>query len=445
MAVNEKYVYVWHVGETASPFSCQVVDSLGDGRTDIASALFSLINRDTGAVLIGAQPCQSVAGGQLSYTPTAAEMQTPCRFRAQFVATTSIGAVLPTIHIDGEIEGNVTGTGGGGSGGSGNAPALHAETHEAGNSDEINVDGLFGVLADAQAADTLVLPGPVSVPFGAVAERQVLALVGGEIVGITALPFSVSGDIAPLHWWRANAVTESDGFVDSLDDQGSLPINLAQTGAARAPLALDVDDKAYLALDQAASCFYTAGAAPDWNFLHDGSPYTIALVYQRTDPISDDEVILDTANMNQANAGCSLFLDFNSAKVQGPKFVLAATGGPNIPISLVSRVPKTDKECVVIRHYGSNTTVETGSHTPNAIDAIMRRNGVLVSTAAKSSVVYSNEDAFSPLTLGKQSAANAGFTDAHIYELVVDNKTWSDRQIQGYENYARTTYKVSEA
>jgi hypothetical protein len=106
MALNKKYSYVWHVGETATPFTWQMKDSNGDARTDVASATFTLVSREDGEVIVNAAACQSVAAGLLSYTPAAEDMETACRFLAQFTATLDDDddSVLPTVLIEGEIE-----------------------------------------------------------------------------------------------------------------------------------------------------------------------------------------------------------------------------------------------------------------------------------------------------------------------------------------------------
>jgi hypothetical protein len=104
MAINARESYVYHVGETATPFRCFILSSDGTAMTDIASATFTLANRDTGDVLIDAAVCQSVSDGILLYYPEADDMATACRFIAQFTATLSGGAVLPTRHYEGEIE-----------------------------------------------------------------------------------------------------------------------------------------------------------------------------------------------------------------------------------------------------------------------------------------------------------------------------------------------------
>ncbi len=113
MATNQRYTHhTWHVGETATPFTWTLKNSDGSARSDVASATFTLVDADSGAVLIDAEDCQSVDGGVLSYRPSAGEMSTACRFIAQFIATLDDDEVLPTIHIDGEIGQTLNASGG---------------------------------------------------------------------------------------------------------------------------------------------------------------------------------------------------------------------------------------------------------------------------------------------------------------------------------------------
>jgi len=62
----------------------------------------------------------------------------------------------------------------------------HAVSHQDGGPDAISVAGLQGVLAQAQAADKLVVTGPATLALGAVADGQVLKRVGATVVGVAA-------------------------------------------------------------------------------------------------------------------------------------------------------------------------------------------------------------------------------------------------------------------
>lgn len=107
MAVTKRETYVWHVGETATPFRCDIRNLDGTQFADVASATFTLVNADTDAVLIDAAACQSVTDGILLYYPEPDELSVACLFKAQFTATLSGGALLPMLHFEGEIQENL--------------------------------------------------------------------------------------------------------------------------------------------------------------------------------------------------------------------------------------------------------------------------------------------------------------------------------------------------
>lgn len=108
MSINLREPYTYHVGETGTPFRCGFLNADGTASEDVASATFTLINLDNnGEILIDAAVCQSVTDGVLLYYPTALEMATACRFLGQFTATMTGGAIVPTRHIEGEIEENL--------------------------------------------------------------------------------------------------------------------------------------------------------------------------------------------------------------------------------------------------------------------------------------------------------------------------------------------------
>lgn len=247
--------------------------------------------------------------------------------------------------------------------------------------------------------------------------------------------------IAPLHWWLATQTTESGGLVDSLNDQGSSPLNFAQAGAARAPLALDGNGNPYLALDGAAD-FYQAGAAADWAFLNNGSACTLAIAYHRAALIVADEVLLDCANFTSNNIGLTFFLDFVSAAVQGIRSFVGNGSGGLSPIGCTSLVPSTALTTAVQRFSGDNTNASGSGATPLPIDMVLRRKGLLVCTSSRNANTFNTANPSFTLTLGRQANAAGAFSAARIYEIVIDNKAWSDRQVLMWEDYARNAYSI---
>jgi hypothetical protein len=102
MALIKRYNTAWHVGETATPFRLDIRNADGSANTQVVSATFTLINRDTGVTIIAAAACQSITGGVLLYYPGVGEL-VACRFLAQFTAALTGGSTLPTDYIEGEI------------------------------------------------------------------------------------------------------------------------------------------------------------------------------------------------------------------------------------------------------------------------------------------------------------------------------------------------------
>lgn len=251
--------------------------------------------------------------------------------------------------------------------------------------------------------------------------------------------FDPATEIAPLHWWRAANNTQTGGLVDSLIDQGSSPKNFVQTGAARAPVATDADGKTYLALDGAAD-FYQAGVAADWKFLNDGTPFTVAIIYHHPALLLANEVLLGTSDAGAAPS-FSAQLSFTSATEQGCQMFVLRTVAPGA-VGCYSSIPETTKASLVARCVGNHIGTTAGGAVFRPVDFIMRRKGILLGECTRGAS-FDNINPPGTMTLGRRSASAAVFTSARVYEVIVDNKAWSDRQLLGYESYARTTYTLA--
>ena len=254
-----------------------------------------------------------------------------------------------------------------------------------------------------------------------------LWLSGGEG---SAAPFDVATDIDPLHWYLATQVTESGGLVDSLNDQGNAPVNFVQVGAARAPIAIDGDGDAYLAFDGAAD-YYTAGVAADWAFISNGGPFTIAFVVHRpTPPGGGGQTLLDSCGGASANVGMSLY----NFTAPSSYYYFVVANGSGFPLQMNSAPITTEKQVVVLRHTG------TQAPSPIGVDAVFRRQGCQVGQCIRGPAFVPSNPTYT-LNLGR-SGAGGSFYPGRVYELSLDDKAWSDRQVMGYEDYARQRYSV---
>lgn len=305
---------------------------------------------------------------------------------------------------------------------------------------------LSGTYPNPSVAKLTTTNGPTSLTIGSITDGEFLKRVGSTIVSATAgggSSFSVSTDIAPLHWWLASQTTQSGGLVDSLNDQGSSVINFTQTGAARSPTTTDGNGKTYLALDGTAD-FYQAGVVSDWKFLNDGSDFTVGIVYHRTAAITGFETIIDSANATSASTGFNLDLAFSSSTVQGPYCYIDTGGGAGTQAAYVGYVKlDTNLTMLVIRHTNVGTPFTSGGVTPLPKKTLeMRRRGKVVSDK-DTSTGYNNANPSFTLTIGRRASTAGQFSAARIYEIIVDNKYWSDNQTLGYEAYAKSTYLIS--
>jgi len=294
--------------------------------------------------------------------------------------------------------------------------------------------------AAEEATDALAAAGAAQTTADAAASAASDAQADADAAQATAnaalsaaTVFDPDIEIDPLHWWRATDVTESGGLVDSLNDLGSLAKNFAQVGAARAPLGTDVNGKVYLDLTAADS--YLAGVAADWAFLNNGEPFTIAIVYHRPTLLTATETLLQTGAGLSANTGISVSLVYSTAALQGPVCWVQRASGGTSAIGVSHSVPSTVIETLIIQNNGSaQTALTVNGFVQTSPDMVMRRRGREVSRATRSQT-HSTANPANALTL-------AGIT-TRIYEVVVDNKPWSERQALGWEDYARSRYAIA--
>lgn len=256
------------------------------------------------------------------------------------------------------------------------------------------------------------------------------------------IPFDVATDIAPLHRYMASHVSQSGGLVDRILDQGGTAIDWVQTLAARCPVVNDGFGIPYLAPDGSVD-FYTAGVAANWTFLSDGTQWTIAVVSHDPSTLAATQVLLDDCDGTTANRGIHLANAFISSTQQGPNLlVLNAGGGSGGVLTAGSLVPNTNRKVEIFRHCGDVQQFTSGAITPISLDLQLRTQGALVSSCNKKNN-FSSTAPPATLTLFRRAITADRFSAKRVYELVIDNKAWSDRQIRGFEEYARTAYNIA--
>lgn len=117
-----------------------------------------------------------------------------------------------------------------------------------------------------------------------------------------------------VHSWNANNVTGFAGeTVGSMIDSAGSKTMTAASGAKYPTIRLAENGSKYLEFD-GTSDVMTAGAAADWKFLHDGSDFTLALVYRVAAADEALHPLVDTLDNDPVNnTGLSVLHDGASA------------------------------------------------------------------------------------------------------------------------------------
>lgn len=287
--------------------------------------------------------------------------------------------------------------------------------------------------------------GPTQLTLGAIADGQVLTRVGATVVGSVLAPpttADITSRITPLHWWRADNTVQSGGLVDTIVDNGSSAKNFTQTGTARCPTAVDGDGDTYLAFD-GANDYYTAGVTSDWTFTTNGSPWTMAVVTSRAAPAGANEDIVGSGGTNPANIGAAFTWVVTSATAQGPFWAVGNASGSTYTLFIENRLIGSGKELFIFRVFGDVTFASVGGVSSGTITVQLRRTGFLAATSYRNTGQgFSASTPSQPWTLGRRAGAATDYTNARIYEVITDNKCWTDEQVAIYESYVGSNYAI---
>jgi hypothetical protein len=249
----------------------------------------------------------------------------------------------------------------------------------------------------------------------------------------------ISTSIAPLHWWRADNTVQTGGLVDTIVDNGTSPINFTQTGAARCPVATDGLSHDYLAFDGAAD-YYLAGVASNWAFMSDGTTNTLALIFAQPTIAGADQTLIATAGFDPSKIGFELIWSVVSSTQQGPSYAVSRASSPNYVLFVEDRSLYQPIQVFILRNVGAGLELRNlGGCTSGANTVQVRRNGVMRTTSYRNASFGFNSAAPShTLSLGaRNTGAQTQFSSARIYDVVLDNKVWSDDQCLVFERYAR--------
>jgi hypothetical protein len=286
-----------------------------------------------------------------------------------------------------------------------------------------------------------------------------------HVIKVNAIPppssWSVATNLNPKHWWRADNTVQTGGLVDSIADNGTGGRPFAQAGAARAPIAVDGDGKTYLALDGVAD-FYIAGSAADWTWLHNGSKMWTLFVVMQPPTISaagTHQSILATMNYSSSGIGMFVAIGENGGDAAGfPAnwYNEAAIYGGGARQSSIWNQSQQDtrKGVFTFRSLAYNSQVAGVDFTSLGAEfqtnrqartlQIWKGDQVVTSSRSPSSGASSYFNQANPAGALRLSGFTDGprLTGAKVYEILLADRVFSERDTRNYIYYAETKYNL---
>lgn len=276
--------------------------------------------------------------------------------------------------------------------------------------------------------------------------------------------WSVAANINPKHWWRANNVVATGGLVDTIVDNGTGAKNFTQTGAARAPTAVDANSKTYLALDGTAD-FYTAGVAADWKWMHDGTKMWTLFIVMQPPTLSTTgtyQAVLATSIYSSSATGVEFSIGLNGGDAGGfPNRYFTELGiwGGAIRNYAIWNVATQDTRkgvygvrCTAFNSPGQGVdwTAFSAAFADNRQSQslqIWKGDAMLASSRSPDSGTVAYLSAANPNGALRLSGFTDGpkLTGAKIYEVLLTDRALSNREMQQYAYYAEAAYGLDLA
>lgn len=257
----------------------------------------------------------------------------------------------------------------------------------------------------------------------------------------------VETEIDPLHLYRpinnATWTTLVGGKVDLLKDNGrsGTALNLQQTtDANRYTHGTDGDGNEFMR-DTTGSKFMTdvVGAVADWKFLSDGLQGVTVSMTLEIEGVSDQNQLIETSAGGSSNIGVFCRMNGSAGSLYS---VYSGLGGANGTVELF---PGTGENGAVglytfINRYRKLDEDAVTPGVANLREAEMRINGVSLIVHQPLPATYSASNPNNVLRFG----ALSGVTGLHgkLYELVIDDRWWSDELVRRYESRGVNVFKT---
>ena len=243
---------------------------------------------------------------------------------------------------------------------------------------------------------------------------------------------NVLADLNPASWWPAATATTTS-IPNAIAGQPSF------TGTATA-IGVDSAGVSYIQFNGTTN-FFTAGTTSSFRYLHDGRPFTLAMVVDFVTLPGIRADVLGTANQT-AQVGFQFRWDFTSAVQQGMRYYTANGTSGQVVLNARDRYPIVGKQIYIARSNGYSQSITDANAVSAATSLLLRRSGTLVATGAgnPAAVPTALSVQTAVLTLGRNPGGASDYASMRLYELMVDSKCWTDYQVQQYEQYAKLVY-----
>lgn len=320
------------------------------------------------------------------------------------------------------------------------AAQTHATQHKSGGTDAIKLDEL------AAPTDVTTLNASASA-HGLLPKLSGTAseMLGGDgawrsLLAARVSAFGTLGGLTPTHLWRASSVVESGGLVDTITDAGSGALNFTSSGTNRCARAQDGAGKWYFTPD-GVDDYYTAGTTSSFNFLHDGSPALVWIVFHAADTTvtSTTRTFFSTAG-SSSHIGCLFGLNADGT-YRGPGAYIYRASVGNVAMGMVDR--KAARNAVQYMIYWTSGVqqggIQTGT-TGNTHAARLVSTGVDVLSATWTSPSTSNAQYAANLF---RTGAATLYSNARLYEIGLYNGRVTDSIVRGLAERIEYEYSVT--
>lgn len=207
--------------------------------------------------------------------------------------------------------------------------------------------------------------------------------------------------------------------------------------------ATDADGIEYLGFNGTTN-FFQGGNTSSFRYLHDGRPFTFAVVVDWVTLPGTQARLFNTCN-GTANVGCVCRWDFSAANQQGlVYYACGGSSGNNVHIAW-DRYPIVGKQVYVVRSNGYTQTATNSNATSNASSVALRRTGFTVAVGGGNPAIVPTSGSIQTnvATIGRRADAAAEFGAFRLYELTIVQGCWTDAQVEAYEQYARQAYVLN--